>query len=92
MTIPEYNPDNDLHFDFIQYLDFDKSGILRELADSHQAIANLHIQIAYLKEEEERGAQGAKVLRRQMEGTRDAYIEKKWLLKTLLEEYQCRDS
>ena len=76
-----------IHLDFLQYLSYSHDELLKELADAHQAIANLAVDIAFLKEEEEReGARHVKALRRQMEGTREAYVEKKWLVKTLLEQ------
>jgi hypothetical protein len=75
-----------IHIDFLQYLDFDRKALLHELADTHQNIANLAVSIAFLRGEEDRDPKQAhfKAERHSMEGTQAAYIEKKWLLKELL--------
>lgn len=78
-----------IHLDFTSYQKLDKTGLLTELTDTHQTIANLSVEISFLRAEEERSGgqmmEGAKALRREKEGIREAYIEKKWLLKALLD-------
>jgi predicted nucleic acid-binding Zn-ribbon protein len=79
-----HNPEP-VHLDFMQYLDYAREDLTHELAETHQTLARLAVDIAFVKGEEERGQQHAKALRRQMEGTREAYTEKKWLLKALID-------
>jgi len=77
--------DTNLHYDFTALLDLTRPELHVELALAHSALANLCVQVAYLKAEEIRGSEGAKIRRLEAEGLRDAYTEKKWLIKTLLD-------
>lgn len=78
--------DEKLHYDFSGLVEASTPHLLRELADCHSALANLHTRIAFLKQEEHRaGAKHAGETRIEMEGLRDAYAEKKWLVVKLLE-------
>ena len=78
--------DSDLHYDFGYLLTINRDALLRELAATHSAVANLAVQIAFLKQEETRGTEGAKLQRYETEGLQAAYVEKKWLIKALLDE------
>ena len=77
--------DQDIHYDFGGLVEASLPTLLRSLADAHSALANLHVRIAFLRQEEDRGNKDAKETRHQMEGLRDAYTEKKWLIKMLIE-------
>lgn len=77
-----------IHLDFKHLISATPHRLIMELTDCHETIANLSVQIAFLRGEEERGGdsgQQAKTLRREYEGAREAYVEKKWLVKTLLD-------
>jgi len=78
--------DTDLHYDFSYLLTVDRTALLRELAATHSAVANLAVQISFLKQEEARNTEGAKLRRIETEGLQAAYVEKKWLIKALLDE------
>lgn len=82
--MPE-NLDKDGHYDFSQLVYAGKDSLLILLAEAHTALANLHIRIAFLRQEEHRGQQHAKVERLEYEGVRDGWEEKKWLILRLLE-------
>jgi len=51
----------------------------------HSELANLILQVGFLRQEELRGQQHAKEQRLAVEAERDAMVEKKWLLKLLVE-------
>ncbi len=77
--------DQQLHYDFSGLLDASIAQLLAELADCHSALANCHVRIAFLKQEELRaGEKKAGEARLEFEGLRDAYTEKKFLILTLL--------
>jgi hypothetical protein len=78
------NIDQDEHYDFMKLVALDTPSLLMELAATHGLLANLHGQVAFLRQEEERKTPGAKAQRLDMESVRDAYIEKKWLIMELL--------
>lgn len=63
----------------------DRDTLLQALADTHEHLANLHEDIAYLRANESRLAADNKQLRIMEEGTRDALIEKKFLIIRLLD-------
>ena len=77
--------DTDVHYDFTGLCEASVPHLLSELADCHSALANLHVRIAFLRQEEDRGHKQAKETRHEMEGLREAYTEKKWLIKALLD-------
>jgi hypothetical protein len=77
--------DPNLHFDYGPLVYLPVHDLLVALAETHSAIANLIIRVGFLRQEELRGTQEAKVMRLEMEALRDAYIEKKWLLVKVLE-------
>lgn len=73
-------------YEFKFLLDADQPTLLRELADTHSKLANLHEEIAFNKALE--FADKSPVIRAQRtrdEGIRAAYEEKKWLIVRLLE-------
>lgn len=76
----------ELHYDFSDLVTAPQLDLLQVLADCHTALANLAVQVAFLRQEELRGTQHAKVERIGVEGLAAAYTEQKWLVKTLLEE------
>jgi mRNA-degrading endonuclease YafQ of YafQ-DinJ toxin-antitoxin module len=80
--------DADVHYDFSGLVRSSRDTLLLTLAETHSSLANLHIKIAFLRAEEDRDAtqRHHKAQRHDMEGLRDAYIEKKWLIVKLLEE------
>ena len=78
--------DADIHYDFSGLLGVDRPVLLEALADCHAALANLAVRVAFLRQEELRGTQHAKVERIGLEGLAAAYTEQKWLIKMLLEE------
>lgn len=80
--------DTDIHYDFSTLVRASRLSLLTILAEVHSSLANLHIKIAFLKSEESRDPKQSqfKAQRIEMEGLRDAYSEKKWLVKTLLDE------
>ena len=53
--------------------------LLVELADTHESLARLHIDVAYFR------SQGDKAEVTQREAIREAYDEKKWLLVKLID-------
>lgn len=79
------NLDGDEHYDFSTLVRASKDSLLTILAETHSNLANLHIRIAFLRAEEERGNKASKTERVQFEGLRDVYSEKKWLTLKLLE-------
>lgn len=74
-----------LQFDFHQLLAQPPSKLLSELTDAHTQLANLHVRIGFLRAEEARKEVYAKEERVELEGKRDAYVEKKFLIIRLLE-------
>jgi hypothetical protein len=80
--------DPNQHYDFGALVGASVSTLLSVLAETHSAIANLTIRVGFLRQEEMRGADHAKTERAGFEALRDAYIEKKWLVKTLLEHHE----
>lgn len=78
--------DADLHYDFSGLVAAPQAVLLEILAETHTALANLAIRVAFLRQEELRGVDHARVERIGMEGLTAAYVEQKWLVKTLLEE------
>jgi hypothetical protein len=81
----EVDIDPNLHYDFTPLVGAEVDLLLHELADTHSALANLILRIGFLRQEELRGSAHAKVERISYEALRDAYTEKKWLLKALLD-------
>lgn len=77
--------DPNLHYDYSPLVAASVPHLLIELAEAHSAISNLCIRVSFLRQEELRGMQHAKEMRYEMEGLRDAYVEKKWLIKAILE-------
>jgi len=71
-------------WDFALLVDADRPLLLKELADTHSQLANLHEEIAFTRvsEMDNPPLKGA---RYQLEGCRDALIEKKFLLLRLLD-------
>jgi hypothetical protein len=71
-------------WDFALLVDAPRQDLLRELASAHTDLANLHEEIAFNKvaEVENRSLRAARI---QLEGHRDALIEKKFLLLRLLD-------
>lgn len=82
--------DDGLHYDFSYLLDATDAQLLEVLADCHGSLANLVVQAAFLRQEELRGVEHAKLQRLGVEGLVAAYTEQKWLVKTLLEERRAR--
>lgn len=80
--------DPNLHWDFAKLLHATPRDLTVELAEAHSSIANLNLKIGFLRAEEVREPKntGAKALRVEHEGLRDAYIEKKFLLYHLLKD------
>ena len=78
--------DADLHYDFAGLVAASQPALLAVLADCHTALANLAVQVAFLRQEELRGVEHARIARVGTEGLVNAYTEQKWLVKTLLEE------
>jgi hypothetical protein len=78
--------DADLHYDFSGFVTAPQPVLLELLAECHTALANLAARVAFLRQEELRGAEHAKVERIGTEGLMAVYTEQKWLIKTLLEE------
>jgi hypothetical protein len=87
MTEPNalYDSAEAIQFDFMPLLNLTCSALLVELADAHTNLANLHERIGFLRAEEARKVSYAKEERMNLEGRRDAYIEKKFLIIRLLE-------
>lgn len=79
--------DDNLHYDYGNLVEASVKTLLVNLAETHSAISNLHIRIAFLRNEELRGQKSAKEQRNAYEGLLNAYIEKKWLLVKLLEHH-----
>jgi hypothetical protein len=79
--------DPNLHYDFGPLVSLPVPLLLAELAETHAAIANLIVQVGFLRQEELRSNAPAKEMRIGQEALRDAYIEKKWLLVKLLEHH-----
>lgn len=71
-------------WDFALLVDADRPVLLKELADAHTQLANLHEEIAFNKVSEMENP-SLKAARLQLEGCRDALIEKKFLLLRLLD-------
>lgn len=71
-------------WDFALLVDADRHTLLKELAATHTELANLHEEIAFNKvaEVENKALRSARL---QLEGCRDALIEKKFLLLRLLD-------
>lgn len=79
--------DQGIHYDFTGLVEASRATLLVNLAECHTSLANLAVRIAFLKQEEHRaGAKHAGEARLEMEGLRDAWAEKKWLITTLLKE------
>lgn len=78
--------DRDFHYDFGPLVHASAYELTVTLAETHSAIANLHAKVAFLRAEEDRDPHNrdTKALRHEFEGTRDAYVEKKFLLYQLL--------
>lgn len=81
--MPELDPE--LHLDYGSLVRADTNRLLTVLAETHSSIANLHIRIGFLKQEELRGQPGAKIERVAFEALKDAHLEQIWLLNKLLE-------
>lgn len=77
--------DHDIHFDFKALVGLRITELFHELAETHSLLANLHIDIAFLRGEEARGVSHAKPERLDKEALLAAYTEKKWLLVKLID-------
>lgn len=71
--------------DWRGYISFGQVQLLYELAATTSFLADLHAQIGFLRAEEARGVMEGKPSRLQLEGDRDALIEKKFFLIRLLD-------
>lgn len=71
-------------WDFALLVDAPRPDLLRELAAAHSELANLHEEIAFSRANEIANP-AVKPARYQLEGRRDALIEKKFLLIRLLD-------
>lgn len=73
--------------DFTWLLNLPLTELLRELTIAHSELAQLHVRIGFLRAEEIRnkGSLFEKAERVESEGSRDALIEKKFLLVRLIE-------
>ena len=71
-------------WDFALLVDAPRPDLLRELAAAHTDLANLHEEIAFNKVAEVDN-KNLRLARLQLEGRRDALIEKKFLLLRLID-------
>lgn len=71
-------------WDFALLVDAPRSDLYRELAATHSELANIHEEIAFNKATEATD-KTVRPARLQLEGRRDALIEKKFLLIRLLD-------
>jgi hypothetical protein len=78
-------PDPDVYKTIPGLLSLTTRELLSELIDTATNLANLSSQIGFLRAEEIRGVSFAKEERAQLEGTRAAYDEKKWVCIRLLD-------
>jgi hypothetical protein len=79
----------DAHYDFTKLVPLDVGALLIELADTHTNLANLHVEVGFLKSEKARDPKGYSSTKLfEMEGELHAYEEKKWLIVALLKNYE----
>lgn len=79
-------PDPAVHHDFTRLLPLAREELLHELLVCASDLANMSMRIGFLRAEEVRDPKGwAKGERVELESTRTAYEEKRWILIRLLE-------
>lgn len=79
-------PDPTVHHDFTQLLPLSREELLRELLVTASDLANMSARIGFLRAEEIRNPKSyAKQERVELESTRTAYEEKRWILIRLLD-------
>jgi hypothetical protein len=77
------------HHDFRKLVALDVSSLLIELADTHTNLANLHVEVGFLKGEKARDPKSYATPKLfDLEGELHAYEEKKWLIVALLRNYE----
>lgn len=75
----------DDEYDLVGFLSAALPDLLWALAETHTGLAHAHVRIGFLRAEELRNVQHAKQERVQLEGERDALVEKKFLLLRLID-------